>query len=485
MSAQEYLLLPPAALELACRQRGLPTGSKAQMILALQGVGATPADIRAAAGMAAPGASTAELAKLEAALNQVKTLAEAAKLEAASVIGVNNALTIKQDRAAAQTALLLDEVAKVSTAVAAAGAVAARAEAAALAVKPAAVDPAAIRSEIAAAVAAQIKPLGDMLTQASPEVQAEVAVLVAAPVARRTVLEVFGLDLRDRKQQPIMVDVWSDPAAPAVDPVYIWRSNLLRHFVAAQEEGENVWLAGPKGTGKTQAAQQFAARTGRSFTRVNFQKFTSSEDFIGATGLENGATVYKEGDFLLAYQRPGAVVLLDEVSNADAGNLAILNGYLEPGARVNAGGSVRTRAAGVLIFAADNSTGDGDSSGRYAGLRSMNSSFLDRFARMVPLDYLQREEEAQAIVNHTGCTHKLARHVVDCINAARAKVATGDIIDAPSLRQAVAFVKALRYVSIDEAWATTVASKQPAESAAALEAVRSACLNNQTIEGEL
>lgn len=475
---QSMLLLPLAALEIACKQRGISVGSKTDMINALLNAGATPADIRANAGMAAPVADTAKTDALTSDMFQAKTqLGQLSNVaHAAHGLAHENLNKLVELEASLQIA---------QAAANAAGAVAARAEAAALAVKPAKVDAASIRSGIAAAVAEQFKPLGILLAQASPEVQSEVAAAVAAPVEQRTVLDVFGIDLRDTKGNQLLVDIWGDPTAPAVDPVYIWRDSLLRHFVASQCEGENMWLAGPKGTGKTQAAQQFAARTGRSFTRINFQKFTAPEDYVGSTGLENGATLYKEGDFLLAYGRPGAVILLDEITNADPGNLAVLNGYLEPGARVNAGGKVRSRAAGVLILAADNSIGNGDDTGRYAGLRQMNSSLLDRFARGVVLEYLPDKEEEKALVNHTGCTRKLAAHVVRCINAARAKVQTGDIIDAPSLRQAVAFVRALRYMSVDEAWDATVASKQPPESAAAMAAVKAACLNNQTIEGEL
>jgi MoxR-like ATPase len=138
-----------------------------------------------------------------------------------------------------------------------------------------------------------------------------------------------------------------------------------------------------------------------------------------------------------------------------------------------------------MIMGADNTLGNGDDSGRYAGTRSMNSSLLDRFARVLPFKYLPEATEVQALVRHTGCTEKLARHVVKAINLARAKVDTGDIVDAPSLRQLVAFIRALDLLSVDEAWATTIASKQPPESLLALEAIRLASIDVSLIEGEI
>jgi MoxR-like ATPase len=187
--------------------------------------------------------------------------------------------------------------------------------------------------------------------------------------------------------------------------------------------------------------------------------------------------VFKQGDFLRAFTSPSTVVLLDEVTNADAGELATLNGFLEPNSAVTYGGAVRRRAPGVLVFAADNTLGSGDESGRYAGTRTMNSSLVDRFARVIHFDYLPLAQEVDAVMRHTGCAKQLAEHILASIRMARAKVDTGDVVDAPSIRSVIAFIRALDVLSIDDAWATTVAARQPSESAAALEAIRKATLN--------
>ena len=71
---------------------------------------------------------------------------------------------------------------------------------------------------------------------------------------------------------------------------------------------------------------------------------------------------------------------------------------------------------------------------------------------------------------------------MDAINAARAKVETGDVIDAPSIRSAIAFIRALNVLSVDEAWASAVTARQPSESAAALDTIKAAYLNPSQIE---
>ena len=338
--------------------------------------------------------------------------------------------------------------------------------------------------EVARAVAREVAGAFAPFKQAVADAQAQAVVAQAVSaivIESKPVREVFGIEINDAKGNPLMVDLWNAQDAPAIDPNFVWTESILRHLILAQRTGENLWFGGHKGTGKSETARQFAAYTGRSFTRINFHKFTTTEDYVGAIGLDNGETVFKQGDFLRAFTSPSTVVLLDEVTNADAGELATLNGFLEPNSAVTYGGAVRRRAPGVLVFAADNTLGSGDESGRYAGTRTMNSSLVDRFARVIHFDYLPLPQEVDAVMRHTGCAKQLAEHILASIRMARAKVDTGDVVDAPSIRSVIAFIRALDVLSIDDAWATTVAARQPSESAAALEAIRKATLNPSLI----
>ena len=346
------------------------------------------------------------------------------------------------------------------------------------------VDDTKVAADVASAVAKAFAPFKQAVIDAGA--QAAVASTVAATIVdRKTAWEVFGVDLHDVHNNPVMVDLWNATDAPAIDPNFVWSESILKHLLLSQKTGDNVWFGGEKGTGKSETAKQFAARTGRSFTRINFHKYTTTEDYAGAVGLENGATVFKRGAFLTAFTTPSSIVLLDEISNCDAGELATLNGFLEPNSAVNFGGQVHRRAQGVLVFAADNTLTNGDTSGRYSGTRQMNSSLADRFARVVKFDFLPRDQEVDALIRHTGCHQALACHVVDAINAARAKVDTGDIIDAPSIRSALAFIRSLNMLSVDEAWHSAITSRQPAESGAALDAIKAAYINENAIKAWL
>jgi len=304
-------------------------------------------------------------------------------------------------------------------------------------------------------------------------------------VESKSALEVFGIDIKDMKGDPVMVDCWNHPHSPAIDPNFIWHEPILRHLLLTQITGENLWFGGEKGTGKSETARQFAARTGRGYCRINFHKYTTTADYIGDKGLQNGNTMFEEADFLIAWRTPSTIILLDEITNCAPGELAPLNGLLEPNSAVSIGGAVRRRAPGVLVFAADNTLTNGDDTGRYAGTQQMNSALADRFTRLIRFEHMSREAEIDAVTRHTGCNRNLVEHVVGAVLIARGKVKTGDVIDAPSIRQTVGFLRALQMMPVKMAWDSTIADRQPVESAAALESIYATCLDKKLIQKHL
>jgi len=336
---------------------------------------------------------------------------------------------------------------------------------AALESRPAA-DPAQVAAEISSVVRSM---LGPVVAQAKADGRDDELRAALSRGDWRPVDEVFPYDAA----APLTgtVECWDHPEAPAIDQGFVWTAGYLRAMQCAEHEGLLVWLCGPKGTGKTTIAQQYAARTGRPFTRINFFRHSSSEDYLGAGALSEGSTTWEPGDFLRAYTTPGSLILLDELSTAHPGVLSHLNGLLEPNARVSLGGRVWTRAAGVMIVAADNTNGSGDITGRYSGTQAANSATVDRFGLMVRVDYLDAQTEAEALSNGARCSLSLAEHIVEAFGAIRAQVDTGDVVDPPSLRQAIAFAKAARWMPVAEAWETAIVARQPVESAVALRAV--------------
>jgi MoxR-like ATPase len=342
------------------------------------------------------------------------------------------------------------------------------------------VDTASVQAQVTKAVADAFKPFAEAVEATGT--QAAVAAMTAVhKVDRLPCVDVFGIDLRDMKGNPMMVDLYNAQSAPPIDPHFVWQEAILRHLILSQETGENTFMGGDKGTGKSQTASQWAARTGRPYVRYNFHQQTTADDYAGAQALEQGSSVFKRGDFLQAYVSPATVILLDEISFAKAGNLATLNGFLEADAVVNYGGMTHRKAQGVMIFGADNTFGNGDETGRYSGTNAMNSATLDRFSRIVPFTFMPIDLETKAVVNRTGCDPRLAEHVLRAINVARSKAQDGDIVEAPSIRSVMAFIRAVKVMPVAEAWKTTVAARQPSESAPVLESIKLSCIDEKLI----
>ena len=345
------------------------------------------------------------------------------------------------------------------------------------------VDGAAIADQIRVTVESAFKPIKEAAEANGTVAQVLEVSGQASIIGRDTCANVFGVDVRDAHGNPVEVDLWNSPDAPPVDDSFIWSADILKALALGQG-GLNLWFGGDKGTGKTQTAMQFAARTGRPFTRYNFRKFTTSEDFLGAVGLVNGASVFKPGPVLQAYINAGAVILLDEPSATDPGELIQLNGLLEEGVpRVNIGGTTWVKGQNVMVIAADNTLGSGDSSGRYAGTRMMNSALMDRFALVVPFTFLPPDQEEAALVNITKCKPQMAEAVVSLLTVCRTKTQSGELVEAPSIRSAINFIRSVPVMGVRGAWNASIAARQPAESAVTLEAIYQSFVDEAHILG--
>ena len=347
------------------------------------------------------------------------------------------------------------------------------------------VDPAVVESAVSRIVAKEFDSFKRIVADAGAESVIADATAVHI-VERKSALDVFGIDIKERDGiNPVMIDIWNHPAAPAIDPHWVWSEKILRAILGVQGTHDNLFFGGAKGTGKSQTAEQFAAYTGRGYTRFQFTKYTTAMDFMGGMGMDKGSTVFKKGAVLDGMTTPSTVVLLDEISMTDAGELAILNGFLEANPVISYGGQIHRRANGVLVFGADNTLTAGDESGLYGGTRRLNTATAERFCSVIKFEHMPEKMEIDIVRRRTGCSTALAKHVVKALNAFRSKVESGDIIDAPSIRQTMYFIKNLRLMTVDDAWAAAIGNRQPTESAVAVEAIKAAFISETLINKEL
>lgn len=161
---------------------------------------------------------------------------------------------------------------------------------------------------------------------------------------------------------------------------------MLGKVIQILKTGENVFLFGPKGCGKTSLAEQTAEALGVRFGAISFTAGASEGWILGRDRL-NGHVPAQFCDF---YEN-GGLYLLDEVGAADSNTLMILQMALENGHFYNPiTGKMLKRHAEFFCMAADNTNLRGGDS-QYTARMRQDGAFCDRFV-FEELEYSQEIE---------------------------------------------------------------------------------------------
>ncbi len=329
-------------------------------------------------------------------------------------------------------------------------------------------DPARISNEISQ----QVTALFDSFREQVTPVQLRQVANALPTFELQRAADVFGVNACrygfDVDFGDLQVAVWNDPDAPALVDDYIFNPEHLHQALIALDDPlpDNVWLAGERGTGKSEFVAQVAARLKRRLFRVNFDEALERADFIGGNSIEAGSVVWKAGIITQAIRHPGSIVLLDEIGFARAQSLAALHALCERSPHrsivIAETGERIPVASHVVFFCADNSNGHGDTSGNFAGVREQNSAFLDRFSYTLYFEYLPEDDEVALIVNRTGVTLDAARIIVKFANVAREKARAGLLTQPPSLRQLFAWARSVKKgLPVNTAFKNAIINKFP------------------------
>ena len=87
--------------------------------------------------------------------------------------------------------------------------------------------------------------------------------------------------------------------------------------------GNNVYLIGEAGGGKTYTAEQVAQKLKREFSVINCSQYTSPTEILGGQTIEG----YKEGKLIDAW-RKGKILILDEMPRLDPNTAGLFNDAL-------------------------------------------------------------------------------------------------------------------------------------------------------------
>jgi MoxR-like ATPase len=351
---------------------------------------------------------------------------------------------------------------------------------------------------IEATIRTEVGKLFESFKKTTPkEVLAKVAMTVPS-VRRAKVRDVFDGALSYQYGgetidfSGLEVEVWDDPSAPAKVDDYVFDPKHLHQALIALDDPlpDNVWLAGERGTGKTEFVTQLASRLGRRLFRVNFDEAMERAEFIGGNTIKDGNVVWKEGVITQAIQHTGALIILDEVGFARAQSIAVLHSLCERSPHrsivIAETGQRIAVASHVAFFCADNSNGFGDQSGNFAGVRDQNTAFIDRFGYTLRFEYLPFADEVALVSKRTGLPVDASEVLIKFANVAREKAKAGVLTQPPSLRQLFAWARAItKGVPVGIAFENAIVNKFPSDCEAELRGVFSATIDVANLKSYL
>lgn len=190
---------------------------------------------------------------------------------------------------------------------------------------------------------------------------------------------------------------------PDVDTNYTMQVDQAASIAFALEHGDRSLITGPTGSGKSSMVKNLCALTGRPMIRVNMTSDMESSVLFGSLMVEGGATVWKDGPVTEAVKY-GAVVCIDEWDVTPPEILFGLQWLFEEGGRLylkEKPGTSKDKFLipheGFRIVCLGNTIGQGDETGKFAGVNVQNSATIDRFGTTVHLGYLDSDHERKVV----------------------------------------------------------------------------------------
>ena len=190
------------------------------------------------------------------------------------------------------------------------------------------------------------------------------------------------------------------PDVPSVDVNYKFDMTALFRVLQGIVDGNNSYLYGHTGTGKSTLVEQVCAHLKYPLVRVNFDSEISRMDLIGRDTLVtvDGQTVSKFVDGVLpdALSRP-CLLLCDEVDFVRPDVMYVFQRVLEGnGLLISEDGGRRVDAnPWFRLIATANTVGQGDDTAMYQGARAQSMATLDRFENWVEMGYMKSTVETK------------------------------------------------------------------------------------------
>jgi len=207
-----------------------------------------------------------------------------------------------------------------------------------------------------------------------------------------------------------------------------------KYLIRSVLRGKNVLMTGPSGCGKTLAAQSVAGvLDGRQFFYFNVGATQDPRStLIGNTHYsKDKGTFVAEALFVKAIQTPNAIILLDELTRGHADAWNILMTVLDENQRYlridEMPNTPTIKVANGVTFIATANIG-----AEYTATRVLDRAMLDRFASVVEMEPLNKDDEAKLLTmtypevnrDHITAIAEIADHTRQQVKSEDPKVTT-------------------------------------------------------------
>jgi len=183
----------------------------------------------------------------------------------------------------------------------------------------------------------------------------------------------------DAAKRPVVINLPSVPEVRLDGTEHSRFKDMVILTMTQPCKDRNVLLYGERGSGKSTAAKQFAAKMGLPFGAVSFSAGASESLFTGRfLPSEGGAFKWRPTPFTRLYTE-GGVFCLDELDKADPQVATALNMALANGEIVTTEGEVLKRHEQFIAVGGANSL---KFSKVYAAAQPQDGSLLDRFVKV-------------------------------------------------------------------------------------------------------
>ena len=321
-----------------------------------------------------------------------------------------------------------------------------------------------------------------MSAVSAPTAVAPDGTLPEGKVVMKLAKNLFDVDKTDKLMRDTLLNFdvptfeWEGvhPDVPVVDANYKFDMTALFRVLQGIVDGNNSYLYGHTGTGKSTLVEQVCAHLKFPLVRVNFDSEISRMDLIGRDTLVtvDGQTVSKFVDGVLpdALSRP-CLLLCDEVDFVRPDVMYVFQRVLEGnGLMISEDGGRKVIAnPWFRLIATANTVGQGDETALYQGARAQSMATLDRFDNWVEMGYMKKPVETKWLKGVTdGLSSAHAALFIKYADEHRDAFVNGMIMQPLSPRGLKAMAKRFQTVlaltgnekqSVREAYAATVLAR--------------------------